>query len=158
MRVPWERIELTDGGRIVAAIAEENLPGFELFGDGPVAGPRAFRADELIGAHVRLEDEKDYGYVADLIFNREGEITAVVVSPSYGYGERDGYASGYYAYPYYGYGHDYGFVPGGAYYDLPYSTDEVAALRPFEYATLGAAGEPEGVGAERDLGGGVEAD
>ena len=130
VRIPWEEVELTEDGRIVADVTEENLPNFELFDDEPEPGPRAFRAHELIGDRVRLEDEPEFGYVADVLFNRDGELAAVIVSPSYAYGERHAHPYGYYAYLYYG----YGALPGGEeYYDLPYTTDEAAELPPFDY-------------------------
>ena len=135
LRIPWDRVELGAGGRIVVAVDEDDVPNFDLFNfddeEGP--GPRSFRASELIGDYVRLEDDQSYGYVSDVVFNDQGEVQAVIINPSYTYGARYGRPYGYYAYPYYGYGTGYGFAPGREYYNMPYTGDEIAELEPFDY-------------------------
>lgn len=134
LRIPWSEVEL-EGRRIFIDVAEEQVPDFDLFNfdDEQGPGPRAFRATELIGDYVALQDEANYGYVSDIVFDMSGQVSAVIVSPSYGYGARYGSRYGYYAYPYYGYGYGYEFEPGADRYRMPYTTDEVAEVDPIDY-------------------------
>ncbi|HEX6013145.1 MAG TPA: PRC-barrel domain-containing protein [Geminicoccaceae bacterium] len=132
--VPWSGIDLTPGkeGVVAKNVDESNVEDFSLFGDREEAttGPRSFRAAELAGDFVTLKGGEGYGYVRDLLFDRDGKLQAIVVAPDVAYD-----AAGYYAYPYHGYGYDYGFDfdPGLDYYALPYSQEELAEYHDFDY-------------------------
>jgi sporulation protein YlmC with PRC-barrel domain len=88
-------------GQLSAATAEETITPVKednAFNDLDT-GPRAWRVDELIGDYASLRDVPGFGYVRDVIFDRDGTVSAVVVSPAPRFG------SGWYALPYYGYSH-----------------------------------------------------
>lgn len=145
VNVPWDEVEYS-AGEIVIPVTEENAEDYSVFKTGYltaegaaqetatveddlVTGPSAFRATDLIGDYARIRDDEaelgyaDFGYVNDLVI-RDGQLAAVVVNPSPGYGLGDPY----YAYPYYGYARG-----PGAYYDMPYGEEDVAQAEPFEY-------------------------
>ena len=82
-----------------------------------------------MGDYVRLQNGRDYGYVTDVVFGRDGNLQAVLVQPDITF-DQAGYAGGAYAYPFYGY--DYGFEPLEQTYDLPYDETEVAEYEPIE--------------------------
>jgi sporulation protein YlmC with PRC-barrel domain len=146
VNVPWDEVEYVEG-RFAIPVTEENVDDYDLvktsyltveqaeseieaLDENLTTGPRAFRADELIGDYVRIrngENRRQYGYVRDLIV-QDGRLQAVVVNPSTGYG-----VAGPYAYPYYG----YGWNPGGIYYDMPYEQEEVIAADRVEYERFG---------------------
>lgn len=145
--VPYDEVEMGADG-IVIPVTEENVEVYAFDGRAVVEGEalssdtvaglddaalaRAWRASEMIGDQARLrtaEGYGGYGYVSDLILS-DGEVSAVVVQPSAGYG------MGYRAYPYYGYG--YGWDAGSPYYDMPYGEDEIVGIEPFEYDRLGS--------------------
>ena len=109
-------------GRLTPTVAATDMVQV----DDVETGWRAWRARELIGDYAYLQDLADYGYVTDLVFDRAGELQAVVVEPDVGYGVYEEVA-----YPYYGY--EYGWEPGYEYYELPYTEEEAAELEPFEY-------------------------
>lgn len=147
VNIPWNQVDLTTAGRVVVPVTEENVEDYsfletdyltapeaaadmQVVDDELAAGPRIFRADELIGDYARIKDGDgfaNYGYVSDLIV-RDGQLQAVVVNPDATYGIR-----GPYAYPYY-YGFGY-----GPYYDLPYERDEAVGVEPLEYDRLAVA-------------------
>ncbi|HYH21413.1 MAG TPA: PRC-barrel domain-containing protein [Azospirillum sp.] len=148
--VPWKQAQIgANLERITVPITETNYRDYGLFGEygydyrvspGQNAGGsnvrrvdedadargRAWKVSELLDDTVRLSDVRGYGYVEDLIFNKDGKLQAVVVQPDVTYGIR-----GAQVYPYYGYG--YGFDPGLDYYELPYGRNDVAGLPPFDY-------------------------
>ena len=64
--------------------------------------------------------------VDDVVFGRDGSITAVMVNADYGYG----YDAGPYAYPFYGYGA--GLNPGLGYYQLPYERRTLTNYQPYD--------------------------
>lgn len=130
--VPWDNVELTpDSEGIRAPLDESEMDNFSIFGDDESTdtGPRAYRAEEILGETVNTEGEVGYGYVTDLIFNEAGDLESVLVSVDVGFAGAD-YGDGYYAYPYYGY--DAGYDPYEAGYTLPYSEDEVRSYEPTE--------------------------
>jgi len=149
--VPFDEVEITaDRSGVVVPVTEETVDDYGNWGDAAtmtgvenvsselaagiddVALPRAWRASELIGDYARLtqgETFAPYGYVNDIIL-RDGEVAAVVVQPSRGYG------AGYRAYPYYGY--SWGWNIGAPYYDLPYTEDEAIGMEEFDYDRLGS--------------------
>jgi sporulation protein YlmC with PRC-barrel domain len=135
-RVPWEDVKLTpDLEGITVPVTADNIEEYSVFPDDVEEVPeRGFRASELMNDYVSLADYPGYGMVQDLVF-QNGELTAVVVYPSAGYG-----VYGPYAYPWRGYG--YGWEPGDDYYRLPYTRDEIAELGPFDYERLMAPWPP----------------
>ncbi|MBP2295056.1 PRC-barrel domain-containing protein [Azospirillum rugosum] len=153
--VPWNKVQVSPRmERVTVPITEANYNDFDLFGASgfdvtakPGSGvrrveegsagnaqPRVWRVSELIGDTVRLKDRADYGYVDDLLFDRNGKLTAVVVEPRFT-GNR--VAAGPYAVPYYGYGA--GFEPGLDYYGLPYSSADVTNLQRFDEKRMTSA-------------------
>ena len=117
-------------GELSAATAEEAITPVKednAFNDLDT-GPRTWRVDELIGDYARLRDVPGFGYVRDIIFDRDGTVSAVVVSPTTRFG------SGWYALPYYGYSH--GWAPARTRYPLPYTAEEIGALERFDYGRL----------------------
>ncbi|MBD2750329.1 PRC-barrel domain-containing protein [Microvirga sp. BT688] len=127
-RVPWNKVDMTaaqDG--IKVSLTEERAEDLGLF-DGPdwvVAGPREWRVTELIGDYARLRNGLGFGYVADVVFGRDGQLLATLVNRDVAYG------AGLYGYPYYGWG--YGWYPRLDYYALPYDTPELAAAPTVAY-------------------------
>lgn len=124
--VPWTEIDLTPGesGVVARSLQADNVANFGLFDDGEAGatGPRSFRAAELEGDYVTLQDRAGYGYVRDLLFDQNGQLQALIVAHD---------ADGYYACPFYG--HDDGFEPGRDTYAVPYAEDDLEAHEPFEY-------------------------
>lgn len=135
--VSWSEIDITPGEDGIKApnVSEDNLADFSLFNDRESAqtGPRSFRTTELIGDYVTLSGGEEYGYVRDLLFDREGKLQSIVVEPDVGYD-----SAGYYAYPYYGYGYDYSYDydPGLDYYGLPYGANDLTDYEPFDYGAF----------------------
>jgi sporulation protein YlmC with PRC-barrel domain len=147
VNVPWDKVK-TEAGRegVTIPVTQETVEEYSLFPDEVISaqearieteavdddltlGPRAWKLTALINDYVGLADTPGYGYVDDVIFNKEGELKAVVVQPDVTWG-----APGYYAYPYYGLG--YGWDPTLDYYEVPYSRDEVAGLDTFDYGEV----------------------
>lgn len=147
VNIPWDQLQFTAGAEGVRVpVTEETVEDYSLFrertmtaagaasavqkvGDEVETGPRAWKLSNLTQDYVRLGDGSGYGYVDDVVFNRKGEIKAVIVQPDVGYGTR-----GYYAYPFWGWGA--GWEPGLDYYDLPYQQEEIGRLEPFDYERL----------------------
>lgn len=129
--VPQNNVTLTPGeAGIRTRLDEDQMDDFSLFAEEEVrTGPRAFRVSDLMGDYVRLQNGRDYGYVTDVVFGRDGNLQAVLVQPDITF-DQAGYAGGAYAYPFYGY--DYGFEPLEQTYDLPYDETEVAEYEPIE--------------------------
>lgn len=131
LRIPWNQVTLRpDGEGINVPLTEEGVDEFSLFDDDDAAertGPRSWRVTELMNDYVRLQGGDNYGIVDDLIFDRNGQLQAVVVQPDVTFG-----AAGPYAYPYYRSGYD----PGLDSYQLPYNRSEISKLEPFDYSSL----------------------
>lgn len=150
--VPFDQVELAeDGDAVTVPVSEETVDDYGFWSDDgsrklsadaasseTIEGVddaetvRAWRATELIGDYARLKEGEgysNYGYVSDLLL-RDGQVDAVVVSPSTNYGR------GYRAYPYYGYGA--GWTPGDANYDMPYGEGDIGEVEPFDYDNLGS--------------------
>lgn len=170
--VPWNKVQVSPKmERVTVPITEANYGDYDLFGAAgfdvaakPGSGvrrveegtagtgqPRVWRASELIGDTARLKNKADYGYVQDLIFDRQGKLTAVVVEPRFT-GDRN--AAGPYAFPYYGYGA--GFDPGLDYYGLPYDSADVGTLNRFDAGRMDAAGIGSPTGNAGSSGGGTQ--
>lgn len=146
VNVPWNKVTVgADLEYVQVPVTEDSVDDYPLFEDrrltaeaaggktGAVdddveTGRRAFRATELIGDYVYLRDGRGYGYLDDVLFDKSGEITAVVVRPDRAYGR-----AGRYAYPWYGYGA--GFAPGREYYQLPYTAEDVRGTEPVDVSS-----------------------
>lgn len=140
--VPWEEVEVAPGlERITVPVDQENAEEYSMYGgvsfvtkqetqdkqvvfEKVATGPRVWQATELLNDFAVLNGHVGYGYVDDLVFDRAGDLKAVVVTADSLYG------AGAYAYPFYGYAH--GFDPGAPYYDLGYGESEVAQLDEFQ--------------------------
>lgn len=140
--VPWDEVQLIpDGFKI--PVTEDNFDDYAFFGDNSfvtmetlqqakqvddslTTGPQTWKLTALLNDYVTLANGAGYGYVSDVIFSKDGDITAVVVRPTVA-----AYGIGVYAYPFYGY--QYGWQPGGNVYTLPYEQAQIGTLEPFEY-------------------------
>lgn len=130
--VNWDQVKLApEDEALVVPIDPDSVPAFSLFDNDEniPSGPRAWRATELLGDYVKLKDVPAFAIVDDLIFDKDGQLQAVVVIPDIVYG-----VPGRYLYPFYGY--RYGYDPGSDTYDLPYNRDEISNLKPFDYSAL----------------------
>ncbi len=144
--VPWNQVNFSDDGeRVTVPLEEDNLPGFSLFdNDEEVpAGPREWKVSELLDDTVELSDVPRYGVVDDVIFDRAGQLQAVLVNRDTRYGA----PYGPYAYPYYGYGYDRTYDPGSSVYILPYTQQELKNLQRFDTARMNGA--DQGAAAEK---------
>jgi sporulation protein YlmC with PRC-barrel domain len=134
LAVAWDRAEIGPKLEYVTVpIDKENIDDFSLFNDSDdevSSDSRAWRVTELIDDYVTLQDNVNYGYVNDLIFDQQGQLQSVVVTPDVTYG-----TPGYYAYPYASYG-GYDYDPGLDVYELPYTQDQIGDLEPFDYNVL----------------------
>lgn len=140
--VPWNQVKIsTDNNRVFVPLKEDNLPNFSLFNndENVGTGPREWKVTELLDDTVQLRDAPRYGVVDDLIFDRAGQLQAVLVNRDTRYGA----PYGPYAYPYYGYGYGRDYDPGNTVYILPYSEKELSNLQRFDTARM--AGADEGV-------------
>lgn len=142
--VPWSEVDLRNGD-VHTPLSDENAEDYSLFADefftqvdvGDLqrvedeltTGFDIWKVTNLLDDYAVLESGLGYGYVDDLIFDRQGQLQSVVVSASGEYGE-----PGSYAFPWYGYGYDgYAWAPGLDYYTLPFDdADEFADLEPFD--------------------------
>ncbi|GHB10534.1 PRC-barrel domain-containing protein [Modicisalibacter luteus] len=139
--VPWEQVELSKEG-VRVPVNEDNVDQFDLYGDNSVVskdvfqqkaaiaddaetGERTWKLSELINDYSNLQSGAGYGYVDNAVFSKEGELLAVLVMPSGGYGP------GTMAYPFYGY--SYGWQPGFSSYQLPYSEQDVSEMTAFDF-------------------------
>lgn len=130
-RVRWDDVEVGDGmDALHVPMTEDSAPtDFSLFEDEEVrAGGDEWRATELLDDYVQLKDNRAYGIVDDLIFDRDGQLMAVIVSPDVRYGV----TGGRYAYPYSRY--DAG-RPGNV-YTVPYGSEDIQNLAPFDYSRM----------------------
>lgn len=130
--VPWRQVKIGQDMEFVQVPLKEIRDGtYSLFGtiaqgeDVPAA-LTSWRVNELLGDYASLYDVPRYGIVSDVIFDSTGRAQAVVVrrAPAWG-------GPGLYAYPFTGY------YPASYAYPLPYRSEVVVALRPFDYAELG---------------------
>ena len=147
VNVPWNEVK-TEAGRegVTIPVTQDTVEDYSLFPDEVISaqearteteavdddltlGPRAWTLTALINDYVGLADTPGYGYVDDVIFDKQGKLQAVVVQPDVTWG-----TPYYHAYPYYGWG--YGWDPTLDYYEVPYTRDEVAGLDRFDYGKV----------------------
>lgn len=137
LRVPWDEVTLdspSSAESVAVPFTADDYTGYtKVRGDGAERGAgREWRADELIGDYVSLDDAatgEDYGTVSDLMFTGDGALDSVVVNRSSDNG------GGFYNYPYRGYGA--GFDPGLDSYRLGYGAGDVDGYAPFDYTPYG---------------------
>lgn len=130
LAVDWKDIEIGPRDEygidyITVSATEGNLEESGIFMDKPDAirgGDNEWRASELIGDDVDLEDRQDAGYVADLMFDKNGELQAIATAT-----EVQSRVVSFYS-PYSG--EDAGWDPGDNYYRVPYSEAELEQLMP----------------------------
>ncbi|GAB2793731.1 hypothetical protein GCM10027040_20090 [Halomonas shantousis] len=138
--VPWEEAEITEDG-VKLPITEDNADDYGLFSsdyitkqdlsntrqvdDDVTTGPRVWKLSELLDDYASIGDGEGYGYVDNVLFNRDGEIQAIVIEADTAYGGEP------YAYPFYGYA--YGWDPTYTSYALPYEEADLDDITVFDY-------------------------
>ena len=139
--VPYEAINLTvDEDGIRANIEEDDTDAYSIFGpqergSTPAPAP-GFRVSSLLGDNVLLKGGDEFGYLADLAFDLEGRLQAVIVRPDISFD-----AEGYYAFAFER--ADVGgeaFDPSAASYTLSLDRDAVLEEEAFDYDAYQKAG------------------
>lgn len=142
--VPWKQVKLIPDGFQVP-VTEQDYEQYVLFGDQsfvtmktlqqvhPVndilaTGAQTWKLTALLDDYVLLNDGTPYGYVNDVLFSKNGQIMAIMVTASAAYG------AGVYAFPFNGY--MYGWQPYDNVYTLPYEAPQVETLAPFDYGSF----------------------
>lgn len=137
--VPWDEVAFVDGG-LAIPVVEENLDDYDIWNDGTVVSraldeikvaddgavaptPTLYRLSDLLSDYVTAAGA-GFGYIDDVIMDRDGEIQAVVTTSR----------AGYYATPYYG--PAYGYTPYAGAYEIGYGADEIGGLAPFEHGEV----------------------
>lgn len=128
-RIPWEQVRIgANLEHVQVPLTEETLDRYsDLRPEKVATGPREWRVSELVGDYTELADGTTYGVVNDLVITRSGEVKGAVVTRNRAFG------GGYYAFPW-----EAGtFDPVLDTLRLPYGAEQVANLRPFDYASFG---------------------
>lgn len=147
--VPWTMVQFGTDGSVSVPLDEDSISGFRLFADPSLPeeasiadeivqgvedaelDPGLWRASDLMGDHVRVQDEDglwvNYGFLTDLMID-DGAIAATLVTTGARYGP------GTRAYPF---GGDattgYGvWDPGAPTYDLPILVDDATSYPQFD--------------------------
>lgn len=137
--VPYEAIDLTvDEDGIRANIEEDDTDAYSIFGpqEGDSTPAPGFRVSSLLGDNVLLKGGDEFGYLADLAFDFEGRLQAVIVRPDISFD-----AEGYYAFAFER--ADVGgkaFDPSAASYTLSLDRDAVLEEEAFDYEAYQKAG------------------
>lgn len=120
--VPWTQLMAgsVDGTLTFPATSADVL-GIIRTAQQPISRPGDWRAAALIGQPVQARGDESFGTVGDLVFDRIGNLQAVVIEPSGGIG-------GPYAFPWDG----TGIEPGLAAVTLSATAEQVRALGPFD--------------------------
>lgn len=143
--VPWDEVELTPDG-IKIPVTKETVDDYKLFAENSfvtveslrqtqstqvdesfATGSETWKVTTLLNDYVVLESGAGYGYIAGMIFSKDGEIQAILVQPTV-----EGYGDGMYAYPFYAVGYE----PYASIYTLPYESEEMVVMEPFQYTKL----------------------
>lgn len=110
---------------ITVPVTERNVEEHGVFEDkqASIAGkPREWRASELLGDYVSLEDVENYGSVHDLVFDQQGQLRMIATSPDFGRTLSSSFLAPY--------GPGESWQPGEEYYVLPYTQSELSKLLP----------------------------
>lgn len=145
--VPWDDVQRTDVDRVEVPVTEESIEDFDLFafsglpgtemGERIVSGvddeqldPGIWRASDLIGDYVRVQDREDawlnFGYVEDILL-KDDEIAATIVNSTQPRGAYR-YALPYYRPP---------VMASAPATDIPVLVGDVMAMKPFEAGRVG---------------------
>lgn len=128
-RIPWEQVRIGANLQYVQVpLTEQTLDRYsDLRPEKVATGPREWRVTELVGDYAELANGTTYGIVNDLVITPSGEVKGAIVTRSRGFG------GGYYAFPW-----EAGtFDPVLDTLQLPYGSEQVANLRPFDYGSFG---------------------
>lgn len=127
--IPWEEVVRRGTNAVATPVTDGNLDNYGMFErvDDLPPEPENFRLSALLGSYVRA-DGVGYGDVRDVIFTQDDVIEAVIIYPAFGYG----YGTRPVAVPY----ASQTYAPHSAYYDVPYTTQSLSDLRPFEYGRV----------------------
>ncbi|MEF2554291.1 PRC-barrel domain-containing protein [Aurantimonas sp. A2-1-M11] len=130
--VPYEAIDLTvDEDGIRASIEEDDTDAYSIFGpaEGSSTSASNFRVSLLLGDNVLLKGGDEFGYLADLAFDLEGRLQAVIVRPDISFD-----ADGYYAFAFERSDvAGQAFDPSAASYTLSLDRDAVLEEEAFDY-------------------------
>lgn len=144
INVPWDQVKVgPELEQLTIPVTEDNVEDFSLYKDWHIRAPEArsettevdddlaigpgvWKLTDLLDDYVMLAGHVPYGYVDDVVFNRQGELKAIVVRPDVTWG-----VPGYYAYPYPAW-----WDPTLGYHALPYARADIGDLKPFEYGRL----------------------
>jgi hypothetical protein len=121
-RVPWQRIDASAlPRRIIADVTDGRSPTYGIFPGTPgiPEEPSEFAVSEVIGDNARLQAGQGYGYVSDVVFSSDGNMSAVLVTRE----ARAGGGTFAFGFPKSPIAQ---WNPGASYYGLPYVTPEQA--------------------------------
>ena len=121
-RVPWQFVRDVPGGGVRIDVSPDGrLPEYTFpIANGIPTWPREYRVSEVIGDAVRLRTGYMYGTVTDVVFDRSGRTTAVIVVGTPGLGT----AQDRVAFPFDGMTGNWD--PGASYFGLPFVVPEQA--------------------------------
>jgi sporulation protein YlmC with PRC-barrel domain len=129
LAVDWDDVSVQGSGFDVdylnVPVTKQNVEEHGIFEDKQASAEgkqREWRASELIGDYVNLEDVEDYGSVADLVFDREGQLQMISAAPDFGRSLNRSFLAPYDTVD--------GWDPGEEYYVLPYKESELRKLLP----------------------------
>jgi len=121
-RIPFQRVlRPLHEGAVVANVPDLRSREYGLFVDPgqAQAEPHEFSISKIIGDYARLQAGQGFGYVSDLVFDRDGKLAVVVISREASVG------GGTFAFPYPG---ETGrWSPKLSYYGLPYVAADQAS-------------------------------
>lgn len=131
-RVPWHEARFDEGMKHVSVpISNQNVERFRWGADKVQVRANELRAREVMQTTLVLRGDTRYGEVDDLIIGRDGRVKALVVSSVVtAYGQKR------YAFPFSG---DLSYRLERKELMLPYTAEQLASLRPFDYTALGIA-------------------
>ena len=139
--IPWSQVEISTLRRVYVPVTEENIEEYQaapslitralaksvrVIGEDMRTGRDVWKATDLITDYVYVGDRVPFGYVRDLIFTRDGQLYAYVVSADATWG------GGPYALPFTGDAWD----PRSDSYNAPFDERAVRELDPLDYTRL----------------------
>lgn len=138
-RVPWKQVHFEKSLKhVTVPISPHEIDRFRWGAEQVRAGVNELRASEMMQSALILQDATRYGQVDDVIIGRDGQVKALVVSSVLtAYGQKR------YAFPY---SAQIAHKAARKELVLPYTSGQLADLRPFDYTALGIAGV--GVGSD----------